>query len=181
MSQESADVGEGQVEAGGVGDEPQVAGEGEAGPGAGRHAVDGRDHRLGHAGQRRDDRVVVRVDGVEQLLARRAGEDPHVLLEVLAGAERAAGAGEHHAAGGRVVGDRRTVSSSSSLVATSRLFIASGRFSVMVATPVGEVEADGGGGRLGGGGRGRAHGGSLPDPAAGRRRGSARRSGRPPA
>ena len=59
-----------------------------------------------------------------------------MLLEVLADAERAPGAGEHHAAHGRVVGDLRARSSSSgSLVATSRLFIASGRLRVIVATP----------------------------------------------
>ena len=59
-----------------------------------------------------------------------------MLLEVLADAERAAGAGEHDAP--RPPGrrrPRRTASSSASLVATSRLFIASGRLSVMVATP----------------------------------------------
>ena len=51
-------------------------------------------------------------------------------------AERAAGAGQHHAAHGRVVGDLRArAASRASLVATSRLFIASGRLSVMVATP----------------------------------------------
>ena len=106
-------------------------------PGAGRHAVDGGDHRLGHAGQRRDDRVVVLVDGVEELRRWSSlSRISHVLLEVLPGAERPAGAGQHDAAGGRVVGDLRArSSSSSSLVATSRLFIASGRFSVMVATP----------------------------------------------
>ena len=59
-----------------------------------------------------------------------------MLLEVLADAERAAGAGEHHAAHRGVARPPRvTASSSASLVATSRLFIASGRLRVMVATP----------------------------------------------
>ena len=40
------DVGEGQVEAGGVGHDPQVAGEGQARAGAGGDAVDRGDHRL---------------------------------------------------------------------------------------------------------------------------------------
>ena len=68
-----------------------------------------------------------------------------MLLEVLADAERAAGAGQHDAPRRR--GRRppeRTASSSASLVATSRLFIASGRLRVMVATPSDDVEQHGG-------------------------------------
>ncbi len=97
-------VGERQVEAGRVGHEPQVAGEGEAGSRAGGDAVDRRDHRLGHAGERGHDRVVVVLDGREELVAAAVVQQLDVLLEVLAGAERAAGAGEHHAARRGVVG-----------------------------------------------------------------------------
>ena len=99
------DVGEGQVEAGGVGHDPQVAGEGQAGTGPGGHAVDRRDHRLLHPGDGGDDRVVVLVDGAEQRVGGAALEDLDVLLEVLSDAERATRAGQHDAPDGRVVGD----------------------------------------------------------------------------
>ena len=63
------DVGEGEVEAGRVGHDPQVAGEGQARARAGGHAVDRGDHRLGHPDERGHDRVVVLVDGAEQRVA----------------------------------------------------------------------------------------------------------------
>ena len=98
------DVGEGKVEAGGVGDDAQVARERERRTGAGGDAVHRGDHRLLHRRQRQHGRVVVPLDGREQLVAAAALQQLDVLLEVLAGAERPSGAGEHHAPGGRVVG-----------------------------------------------------------------------------
>ena len=99
-------AGEGEVVAGGVGQDPQVAGEREGGARAGRHAVDGCDHRLGHARKRGDDGVVVLVHGAEQLVGVPGVEDLDVLLEVLTHAERAPAAGQDDAARRRVVGDR---------------------------------------------------------------------------
>ena len=80
-----------------------------------------------------------------------------MLLEVLADAERPPGAGQHDAPHGRVVRRPRGPSSSSaSLVAMSRLFIASGRFSVIVATPSATSSSTGAWG-------GRSWARSLPD------------------
>ena len=64
------DAGEGGVEAGRVDEDPEVGGEGQARPGAGRDAVDRRDDRLGHRREGQHDRVVVLLDGVRQRDAR---------------------------------------------------------------------------------------------------------------
>ena len=130
------DVGEGEVEAGRVGEDPQVAGERQAGARTGGDAVDRRDDRLGHRRQRGDDRVVVLVDGGEQLrrcrrtrsswtCSLRSCPTQNARPVPVSTTQRAAGSSA----------TLRTVSSSASLVATSRLFMASGRLSVMVATP----------------------------------------------
>ena len=60
------DVGEREVEAGGVGQDAQVAGECQARAGTGRDAVDRSEDRFRHGGERGHDRVVVLVDGAEQ-------------------------------------------------------------------------------------------------------------------
>ena len=85
VSQDSAMPAEREVEAGGVGQHPEVAGEREARAGPGRDAVDRGDHRLRHRRQRGDDRVVVL--GRRCGTARRASRPARivdVLLEVLA-------------------------------------------------------------------------------------------------
>ena len=96
---------EGEVEAGGVGQHAQVAGEGQARPRAGGDAVDGGDDGLGHRGDRLDDRVVVLLDGVEERVLVAALQQADVLLEVLAHAEGAPASGEHQAPRGVVGGD----------------------------------------------------------------------------
>ena len=67
------------------GGDPQVAGERERRAGAGRHAVDGRDHRLAHGAEGPDDRVVA----LAELLIERRGVGSLPLRQVLAGTERA--------------------------------------------------------------------------------------------
>ena len=115
-----------------LGGDPEVAGERERGAGAGGDAVDRADDRLVERAHRPDERVVALAElDVER---RRVGLEP--LLEVLAGTERPAGAGQDDGPDRRVA--RRppgTPPSSSSLSGTVSALSASGRSSVIVATP----------------------------------------------
>ena len=80
----------------------QVAGERERRPGPGRDAVDRADDRLGQRAHRPDDRVVALADLDRE--RGRVGFEP--FLEVLAGTERPAGAGQHDRPHGPVPPDR---------------------------------------------------------------------------
>ena len=74
-----------------LGRQPDVAGERERRPGPGRDAVDRADDRLVEGAHRADDRVVA----LAELDGERRGVGLEPLLEVLAGAEGPAGAGQH--------------------------------------------------------------------------------------
>ena len=71
-------------------------------PAPGRDAVDRPDDRLVEGAHRPDDRVVA----LAELDGQRRGVGLEPLLEVLAGAEGAAGAGQHDGPDGAVTGDR---------------------------------------------------------------------------
>ncbi len=108
------------------------------GPGPGGDPVDGREHRLGQPAHREDDRVVALADlDVERCRVRR---EP--LPEVLAGAERAARAGEDDGADGgialRLAEDREELALEGRIVSA---LSASGRSSVIVATPSRDLDA----------------------------------------
>ena len=99
---DQADLAEREHEPGGLGGDPEVAGERERGAGAGGDAVDRRDDRLGQAAHRPDQRVVALAD----LDVERGGVGLEPLAQVLAGAERPAGAGEDDGPDGRVRRER---------------------------------------------------------------------------
>ena len=76
-----------------------------AAPGPGRHAVDRRDHRLGHRRERRSRSGCSARRTVRHSDARRRSlQQPDVLAQVLAHAEGAPGAGQHDAADRGVAG-----------------------------------------------------------------------------
>ena len=85
--------------------EHDVAREREVRSGAGRDAVHRAEHRLLERADRADDRVVAVADDVAEVGHRAVLR--HRLGEILAGAEAAAGSGEHDGAERVVRGDAR--------------------------------------------------------------------------
>jgi hypothetical protein len=97
-----ADLAEGLQEGGRLAGHHQVAGQRHAGAGAGGDAVDGGDGRHAQVLQAQDQRLVVGFDHVADV-RHLAAHGLHVGVgQILAGAEGAAGAGEHQHADGLV-------------------------------------------------------------------------------
>ena len=112
--------------------QPEVAGEGDRGPGAGRDPVDGRDDRLGHRRQQGRDRVEVLGDGRHSdRPGSRAGD---VVLRSCPAQKPARRRSARHSARG-VVGDLAAgPRAAAPWSAMSRELSASGRLRVTVAT-----------------------------------------------
>src|SRR5438128_1445786 len=87
-----AEGGEALDEFGGPGGNDDVAGKRDVGAGAGGDSVDAGDHRLRHGRETADQRVPAGLDGIAEIDGFAGGD--RAVIQILAGAKAAAGAGE---------------------------------------------------------------------------------------